>query len=139
MGTQSITVPARLQDINRICEAVAIAAEQAGLDDRTAYACQLAVCEAVENIVVHGYGPDHQGKIRADITSQPLELIVELRDRAPRFNPVEQKPEPPTPPDDPPVGGLGLFILQRVMDEIRYQRVRGENRLYLRKGPGAAE
>jgi serine/threonine-protein kinase RsbW len=137
MGTQSITVPARLEDINRICEAVAIGAEQAGFDDRTAYACQLAVCEAVENIVVHGYGPDAQGVIQADINGQSGELVIELRDRAPQFNPVEQEPKPPTPPDDPPVGSLGLYILQRVMDEISYERVRGENRLRLYKRAGS--
>lgn len=133
MGTQSITVPARLQDINRICQAVAIEAERAGFDERTVYACQLAVCEAVENIVVHGYGPDLSGDIEASISSQPNELTVEISDRAPAFNPTETEVSPPTPPEDPPVGGLGLYILHKVMDEIRYERKRGQNLLYLHK------
>ena len=133
MGTQSITVPARLEDINRICQAVALQAERAGFDERTVYACQLAVCEAVENIVVHGYGPDLTGKIKATISSRPNELTVEISDRAPAFNPTEVEVSPPTPPEDPPVGGLGLYILHKVMDEIHYERKRGENLLHLRK------
>ena len=133
MGTQSIKVPARLQDINRICEAVAIEAEHAGFDERTVYACQLAVCEAVENIVVHGYGPDQSGTITASISSRPSELTIELSDRAPAYNPTDVEISPPTPPEDPPVGGLGLYILHRVMDEIHYERKRGQNLLYLFK------
>jgi serine/threonine-protein kinase RsbW len=136
MGTQSITVPARLKDINPICDAVAHEAENAGFDERTIYACQLAVCEAVENIVVHGYGPDLSGTIRAEVSSQPNELTIRLYDRAPEFNPAQYQAEAPTPVDDPPVGGLGLYILQRVMDEISYERTRGENRLFLRKSVG---
>lgn len=133
MGTQSISVPARLQDINRICQAVAIEAEHAGFDERTVYACQLAVSEAAENIVVHGYGPDIKGEIEASISSQPNELTIRLADRAPAFNPTEMEVSPPTPPDDPPVGGLGLYILNKVMDEIRYERKRGQNLLYMHK------
>jgi serine/threonine-protein kinase RsbW len=133
MGTQSLEVPARLEHISRICEAVGLGAEQAGFDERTTYACQLAVCEAVENIVVHGYGPDRQGTIEATIESLPNELIIDLTDRAPAFNPTTIEATPPTPAEDPPIGGLGLFILKKVMDEVRYQRKRGQNLLHLRK------
>ncbi|MFP3853809.1 MAG: ATP-binding protein [Anaerolineales bacterium] len=133
MGTQSITVPSQLKDINRICEAVAVAAAEAGFDERTAYACQLAVCEALENIVVHGYGPDQEGPIEATIESNPNELIINLSDRAPAFNPSDADVSPPTAPEDPPVGGLGLYILHKVMDEVRYKRDRGRNLLHLRK------
>lgn len=133
MGETSLTVAARLDAINSICGAVADEARNAGFDDRTAYACELAVCEACENIVVHGYGDDGAGEISATIASRPGELTVELRDQAEPFNPASAPVSPPDPREDPPIGGLGLYILHEVMDEVRYQRSQGENRLLLRK------
>ncbi len=133
MGEISLTIAARLEAINSICEAVSDEAHNAGFDDRTAYACELAVCEVCENIVVHGYGEDAAGTIDAAITSQPGELTVELRDRAGPFDPASASVSAPDPRVDPPIGGLGLYILHEVMDEIHYERSYGENRLTLRK------
>lgn len=134
MGETSLTVAARLDAINSICEAVADEAKNAGFDDRTAYACELAVYEACENIVVHGYGEeDGEGEISAAIRSRPGELTVELRDQAGPFDPASAPANRPDPKEDLPIGGLGLYIVHEVMDEIRYERSRGENRLLLRK------
>lgn len=133
MGETTLTVAARLDSITSICEAVASAAQEAGFDDRTAYACELAVCEACENIVVHGYGQDPEGTIDAAITSQPGQLTVELRDRAEPFDPAAVQTEPPDPQVEPTIGGFGLYIVHKVMDEIDYERREGENRLRLRK------
>lgn len=133
MGAISLEVPAHLDEIHPICEAVQQAAQEAGFDDRTAYACQLAVSEACENIVVHGYGRQAEGTIRANLESEPGNLRIHLTDRAPPFNPAQVQAGPPVPPEDPPAGGLGLYILHRVMDEVAYERNAGENRLTLRK------
>jgi len=133
MAQRSLTIRAELDQINRICQAVESSAVEAGLDERAAYAFQLAVCEACENIVVHGYSDRARGQIQVDISVRPGELRVELRDTAPAFNPARVEASPPSPSDDPPVGGLGLYILQKVVDEIRYDRRQGENRLVLTK------
>lgn len=128
-----LTVKARLDTITTICKAVGRAAQEAGFDERTAYACELAVCEAAENIVVHGYKKESDGTIDASITSRPGQLTVELRDRAQPFDPTTVETEPPDSQREPTVGGLGLYIVHQVMDEINYERKQGENRLVLRK------
>lgn len=133
MGESMLTIAARLDTIASICEAVASAAQEAGFDERTAYACELAVYEAAENIVVHGYAKQSDGTIDAAITSQPGQLTVELRDRAQPFDPASVETEPPDPLQEPTVGGLGLYIIHQVMDEINYERKQGENRLVLHK------
>ena len=133
MGETMLTVQARLDTITNICEAVASAAQEAGFDERTAYACELAVCEAAENIVVHGYANESDGTIDASITSRPGQLTVELRDRAQPFDPSAVETDPPDPRGEPTVGGFGLYIVHQVMDEISYERKQDENRLVLRK------
>jgi anti-sigma regulatory factor (Ser/Thr protein kinase) len=108
-------------------------ARDAGFDESTSYACQLAVAEACENIVKHGYGALPPGEIRVAVTASPGELTVRLEDSGPPFNPARQPRQQPWDEQDPPVGGLGLLIIHRVMDRVTYLRRAGVNRLTMRK------
>lgn len=132
MPTRSLVVPALLAEVAPICDLVNDEALAAGFDSRTSYACQLAVGEACENIIIHGYGEQSSGQIAVTVHSQPGELTVELADNAPPFNPAESQPGPPD-PDSPRLGGLGLLIMHRVMDEIDYVRRSDGNTLTMRK------
>ncbi len=138
MGTVHLTVPGRLERIRDITGLVGEAALQAGFDSRSAYACELAVGEACENIIKHGYQTEDGGDIRVSIASRPGELSVELIDSAPPFNPARVPDTREWTPDDPPVGGLGLLIIHRVMDQVQYLRRRKHNILRLVKHLPAA-
>lgn len=133
MGETTLTISAQLDEIKSITDAVGQAALTAGFDDRSAYACELAVCEACENIVVHGYTQERSGTIEATIQTSPGELTVELRDRAAPFDPTAAPAPQPDPAEEPTIGGFGLYIVRKVMDEVSYERSKGENRLVLRK------
>jgi anti-sigma regulatory factor (Ser/Thr protein kinase) len=140
MQERELTVPGRLDQIEKVCSLVGEAARGAGFGSRQAYACQLAVTEACENIIKHGYGREDAGDIHAIVRSQPGELTVELLDSAPPFNPAARPPDRTWTEQDPPVGGLGLVIIHRVMDEVKYRRKGRQNRLFLRKRlPSPAE
>jgi len=132
----NLTVPAQLDTIEAICDAVDSAAAAAGFDERSRYACQLAASEACENIVKHGYGERATGQIEARLRASPNDLTIELIDTAPAFNPASLPSATPWSVDDPPVGGLGLLIIRRVMDEVHYERSHGQNRLSMRKHTG---
>ena len=136
MFSLTLTVPATLDQIEAICDAVDSAANAAGFDERARYACQLAASEACENIVKHGYGGGAAGEIEARLRALPHDLTIELLDTAPPFNPASPPNAAPWSIDDPPVGGLGLLIIHRVMDEVEYERVEGHNRLRMRKRTG---
>ena len=136
MFSLNLTVPAQLDMIEAICDAVDSAAAAAGFDERTRYACQLAASEACENIVKHGYGEDASGKIEIRLRASLNDLTIELLDTAPPFNPASPPNATPWSVEDPPVGGLGLLIIHRVMDEVEYERTQGQNRLLMRKHTG---
>lgn len=136
MSPELEAVVASPRELGDACEAVDQAASLAGFDGRESYALQLAVCEALENIFAHGYPADEPGPIYLTIKSSSKRIEVQLVDSAPPFNPAGEDPRPPTPPDDPPPGGLGLYIMHKVMDEITYERRAGQNRLTLAKRVG---
>lgn len=133
MSVRHLTIPGRLEAIEAACECVEAGARDAGFDESTSYACQLAVAEACENIVIHGYGRQAGGDIRVEVTAAPGDLTVRLEDSAPPFNPARRPDDQEWDRHDPPVGGLGLHIIHRVMDRVSYSRRAKNNRLTMRK------
>src|SRR3990172_1204973 len=133
MTTHWEVFPALLLEIEAICDFVGEASDEAGFDERTRYACQLAVGEACENIIKHGYGGEGRGDILVTAEVAPGEIIIELRDAGPSFNPAGEPSRLELDLEDPQVGGVGLVIIHRVMDEIFYSRDGDQNYLTLRK------
>ncbi len=108
-------------------------ARDAGFTSRDQYALQLAVCEAIENIINHGYQGESDNPIEIQVEADQDEMRIELWDNAPPFNPAENHVEIDWTEDDPPVGGLGLIIIRKVMDEVNYKRIGGRNWLRMLK------
>ena len=96
---------------------------------------QLVVEELATNIVrVAGAGDC----IDLSVRSSDDEILVEMVDRGPAFNPLTDAPEPDldSPLEDRPIGGLGLHLVREAVDEIRYARDGGANRLTMVKRRG---
>ncbi|MFN2149098.1 MAG: ATP-binding protein [Anaerolineales bacterium] len=133
MAGRTLTIQAFLDQIQKIRDLVSLAASDAGFKDDENYAVQLAVSEACENIILHGYGQENEAPIEVAVQTAPGEIQITLWDQAPPFNPAKGPKQPDWPPDDPPIGGLGLIIIHRVMDDIQYSREGDHNQLSMRK------
>jgi len=133
MPRRRLRLPADRDALTAVCDFVGKAAAASGFDDRTSYACQLAVCEAVENIIKHGYPPGAGGQIEISAASPPGELTIELVDTAPAFDPTRFPIDPRIPTSEDTVGGRGLLMIRRVMDEVEYRRRGRRNVLRLTK------
>lgn len=127
--------PANFEQLDAIREFVGGAASEAGLDDREVYAVQLATDEACSNIIEHGYEGIRDGQITCICDVLPGELVITLRDRGVPFD-ASSVPQPDlsVPLDDRKIGGLGLFLMHNLMNEVRYgSSPQGENELVLVK------
>lgn len=127
----AITVPAALESLDRIAEYVKQSAEAAKLDGKRAYALRLAVDELVTNIITHGYeevGGQGDLRVQAEVDEDAVTIIVE--DTASEFDPTGfGEPEDMRQPlEDRQIGGLGIFLVRRNVDEWRYERDGGLNR-----------
>lgn len=111
-----------MNNLEQICDFVTECAANAGLDESEVYAVQLAVDEASTNIIEHGYGGECPSKI--DITCETLEdgLKVILYDDAQPFEPTDvPEPETNVPLEELKPRGLGIFLMRKMMDEVKYQ------------------
>ena len=133
MAIMNLSVTANHEKIEKLCDLTGKAAIEAGFSERTSYACQLAIGEACENIINHGYKGEGIGEIELTTVSSPGKLKLVLTDSAPPFNPAIEPGPPHWQEEDPPVGGLGLHIIHRVMDQVKYRRTGGCNILKLQK------
>ncbi len=134
MAENQTIIQSHHNQISVLCDLVLSHALTIGFDQPQAYACSLAVAEVCENIIRHGYGSESDQNIMMTLTDHDEGgLIIQLRDNAPSFN-ASLKPEQlPWVKEDPPVGGLGLHIIHRVMDQVCYRREDEQNILDLTK------
>ena len=93
-----------------------------------------AVDETASNIILHGYrgGP---GFIEVEVKLLGDDLTVVLSDTAPLFDPTKlREPDVTLPLDERPIGGLGVFLARKLVDEIHHrERPGGGNELTLIK------
>jgi serine/threonine-protein kinase RsbW len=131
---QTMLFPAERSQLAAIRRFVAQQAEKTPAAQREIQDIVQAVDEAATNIIVHGYG-DGPGQIQVEWSYLPGRITVILRDRAPFFDPTTV-PEPDTslPLFERPVGGLGVHLIRKCVDEFTYTpNSRGGNELRMVK------
>ena len=95
----------------------------------------LAVEEIFVNIANYAYGEDKgSAKIITEIDPEGALLKITFIDRGIRFDPLK-KPDPDTTLEiaKRPIGGLGIFLVKKLMDEVEYKYTDGCNVLTITK------
>ena len=90
--------------------------------------------EIFTNIVSYGFTDESTHSIKFTFKAAGNELIIDVQDDGVPFNPV--KKEDPKIPEDLvhlKIGGLGISIVKKLMDEVCYNRKQGINKLTLKK------
>ena len=134
MDDRKLVVPGRYDRLETICNFVVQSAGEAGLDESDQFHCQIAVDEACTNIIEHAYEGEDRGRIEIVCHLEPGELTITLKDQGKPFDPDSiPPPQVPAAIDDMAVGGLGLFFMRKVMDEVNFSSGRSGNKLVLVK------
>ena len=127
-------------ELGRLAEAVEQFSEQNELPPETSFELQLCLEELVLNIVNYGFDVAEEHDIRVDLEmkSEPRVLTVRIVDDGREFNPLTEVDEPDLEAslEDRAVGGLGVFLVRKLMDDVSYRREDGRNHLTLLKNLG---
>lgn len=104
-----------------------------GFSEEECLDTQLAVEEAVTNVILHGYA-EIPGQIQITCHVTPHFAEVQILDSAAPFNPLTiPEPDVTEEIEERQIGGLGIFLIRRVMDEVSYRYDDGHNILVLIK------
>ena len=126
----SSTVAATLDSLGAIAAFVMAAAASAGLEKRASYHLRLAVEEIATNIIVHGYAEAGlQGVLELFANIDDRTLTIAIEDTGVTFDPRQAAaPDTALPLEQRPIGGLGVYIAIKSVDEFLYERIGDRNR-----------
>ena len=122
-------VPLLADFIDQVCS-------EYGIDPDTSFQLNLVLEEAVVNVMQYAYpeGGEHTFTLDADKEADVVTFV--LKDNGKPFNPLTQAPDVDISLDAEKrkIGGLGIFLVQQMMDEVDYQRTPdGMNVLVMKK------
>jgi anti-sigma regulatory factor (Ser/Thr protein kinase) len=132
--TLEVTLHNRPSELERLSQEVEAYAEAHRLPAKILHAVNLCLDEIVTNIISYGYDDQADHQITVRLSLRAGELAIEIEDDGKPFNPLTA-PEPDLykPLEERPIGGLGIHLLRKVMDDMEYRRQQGKNVLILRK------
>ena len=108
--------------------------QDAGLSEACITDVNICLDELFTNIVCYGFKDDLEHITLFNLHLNNDELTVRIEDEGIPFNPLDKKdPENPDDLIDVRIGGLGIHIVRKLMDDIRYERKHGRNRLTMKK------
>jgi serine/threonine-protein kinase RsbW len=131
-GPESIAlhVPAVLGSVRLAAAAIRGIAETV-IDEDDAGQIEVVVAEVGNNIILHGYAseadPSDDRSITITVETRDDCVVLVFEDDGPPFDPVSARAGTPEESIARGGGGLGLFIMRQIMDELSYDRIDEKN------------
>jgi len=118
----NMTFPARFEFLDEIREFVAQVAREGGFTEKEIYSLQLAADEAASNIIEHAYEGISNADLDITCDAHGDTLIITMHDTGRSFDPSKVKqPNLKAGLSDRQIGGLGVYLMRKLMDEVRYE------------------
>jgi sigma-B regulation protein RsbU (phosphoserine phosphatase) len=119
----SLTLACDTSQTERLGEWMEMVCEQAGFDAATSTKLNIAVEEAVVNVMNYAYPADSPGEVRIDASVADGKLVLTISDWGQPFDPTAVEPvDTSLDADDRPIGGLGIHLIRRYTDSLSYER-----------------
>lgn len=132
--TETLTLHNDISEVPQLNDFIEAVAERLGIEPSTALQLQLAVEEAVVNVMDYAYPPDSVGEVSVATTSDGQCLKIVITDSGVPFDPTEQeKADISLSVEERQIGGLGILLVNEIMDTVSYERKDGKNVLTLTK------
>ena len=131
----TLNMEAQLDEIERIRAAVSILSKAENWPPELLYQIELVLEEIGTNIIKYGQDGEKETEIQITLTSDSKSLTMEIFDTGKAFDPFADAPPPDLESDVPdrPIGGLGVYLVRKLMDEASYRREDGMNKVTLVK------
>ena len=132
---KELLVKSRTENLTTVREFVNSAVGEVSIPQDIAGDIVLAVDEACTNIIKHAYHYSPDGDIKIKLKYSDKKIVVEITDHGASFHPdAVPKPDLKKYFEEKRVGGLGMYLMKSLMDDIRYTSVLGKyNQVILTK------
>ena len=132
--SRSLKLTNDLEEVHLLAAFVDEVCETIGLDMSLTMSLNLAIEEAVVNVIDYAYPAGTKGDILIEATANEQYLKIIINDWGTPFDPTAKGDVDTTlSAEERPIGGLGIHLVRQIMDSINYERTDGKNVLTLRK------
>ena len=130
----SFELKSSLSELDRLCQNLETFGKKFGLSKKLIFEINLALDELFTNIISYGFKDDKEHVIKVTLTPRNDELCLCIEDDGRPFNPTDfETPDVSCSVEECKIGGLGIHIMKKLMDEVCYERCGDKNVLNLKK------
>ena len=131
---KSIILTNDISEISKLNEFIEEIGNEFSLPPDVVFNLNLVLEEAVVNVINYAYPKEDHQSIWLSATLHEGTIILVLTDTGVAFDPtMVPEADITLSAEDRPIGGLGIFLIRQIMNEVRYARIDGKNILTLEK------
>ena len=136
---RELTLEATIENVETVTQFVEEQLEEVECSAKARMQINLAIDELFSNIANYAYNPETgPATVRVEVTKEPLEVLITFIDEGVAYDPLaKDDPDITLSAEERKIGGLGIFLVKKNMDEVSYEYKNGRNVLSIRKELGS--
>ena len=132
---KELTIAATIENIETVTDFVNEQLEAYDCPMKAQMQIDIAIDELFGNIAHYAYNPEiGSATVRVEVIEDPLSVVITFIDNGIPYDPLKKEdPNTTLSEDEREIGGLGIFMVKKTMDDIIYEYKDGQNRLTIVK------
>ena len=132
---KELTIAATIENIETVTDFVNEQLEAYDCPMKAQMQIDIAIDELLGNIAHYAYNPEiGSATVRVEVVEEPLSVVITFIDNGVPYDPLKKEdPNTTLSADEREIGGLGIFMVKKTMDDVIYEYKDGQNRLTIVK------
>ena len=132
---KELSVDATIENIERVTDFVNGELELLGCSMKIQMQIDIAIDEIFGNIAHYAYKPEvGPATVKVEVVDNPMSVIITFTDHGVPYDPLTTAdPDISLTSEDRQIGGLGIFMVRKTMDDVTYEYKNGQNILKIKK------
>jgi anti-sigma regulatory factor (Ser/Thr protein kinase) len=135
---KEITIAATVENIDVVTDFVNEQLESCDCPIKAQMQIDIAIDELFSNIAHYAYNPETgDATVRVEVVEDPMAVVITFIDKGIPYDPLKKAdPNTALSAEEREIGGLGIFMVKKTMDDITYEYKDGQNILKIKKNIG---
>jgi Anti-sigma regulatory factor (Ser/Thr protein kinase) len=132
---KELIIDATVENIKKVTEFVDEQLEKLECPIKAQIQIDIAIDELFGNIAHYAYHPEvGSAAVRVEVTEKPLAVVITFIDNGTPYDPLAaREPDTTLSAEEREIGGLGIYMVKKSMDDISYEYREGKNILKIKK------
>lgn len=132
---RELTIDAKIENLAAVTAFVDEQLEQLDCPVKTQMQVDIVIDELFSNIANYAYNPEiGVATVRVEVTDDPLAVVITFIDNGVPYDPLAKAdPDITLSAEEREIGGLGIYMVKKTMDDVSYEYKDGQNILRIKK------